>query len=236
MNVLLSPAIFSVGYIYPNTFHILPILFSEKKKNIIVAGTFSKIIYSNQYFTMNGLYIHFELCSTGSIPDLGTKLGFDRFSGELSEYFHKENTQTPLDVVPYDMGTPHIDTPHSKQTIHYDPSIEHNRLQIASVCALERHLLQMYAMANDFYTHKKPLFHLKTQIQSGIIKTHHESSCIPETTLSVGRGTCSNRFGGEFAEELGRSNIPTYITKYIKISGIWETDQHYGITFKIMCR
>lgn len=34
------------------------IYFLETKKNIIIDGTFTKIIYTHPYFTMNGLYFH----------------------------------------------------------------------------------------------------------------------------------------------------------------------------------
>jgi hypothetical protein len=33
----------------------------EKKNNVIVEGTFSKILYSNQFFTMNGVYFYLPL-------------------------------------------------------------------------------------------------------------------------------------------------------------------------------
>jgi hypothetical protein len=40
---------------------VLNIYFLEKKKNIIMDGNFTKLIYSNEWFTMNGLYILFPL-------------------------------------------------------------------------------------------------------------------------------------------------------------------------------
>lgn len=33
----------------------------EKKNNVIVEGTFSKILFSNQFFTMNGIYFYLSL-------------------------------------------------------------------------------------------------------------------------------------------------------------------------------
>jgi|UniRef100_A0A6C0IJV4 hypothetical protein len=33
----------------------------EKKNNVIVEGTFSKIVFSNQFFTMNGIYFYLTL-------------------------------------------------------------------------------------------------------------------------------------------------------------------------------
>ena len=41
--------------------NISNIYFSDKKANVIMDGNFSKIIYSNECFTMNGLYILFPI-------------------------------------------------------------------------------------------------------------------------------------------------------------------------------
>jgi len=40
---------------------ILNIFFLDKKMNIIIDGNFTKILYSNDYFTMNGLYVLFPI-------------------------------------------------------------------------------------------------------------------------------------------------------------------------------
>jgi hypothetical protein len=37
------------------------IYFSDKKRNIIINGDFTKIIYSNQYFTMSCMYFQFSI-------------------------------------------------------------------------------------------------------------------------------------------------------------------------------
>ena len=42
--------------INPNTFNSQNVFFLDKKKNNIIDGCFSKIIYSSEYFTMNGLF------------------------------------------------------------------------------------------------------------------------------------------------------------------------------------
>jgi hypothetical protein len=46
MNIVLNPATFSGQNIF----------FLDKKKNNIIDGCFSKIIYSSEYFTMNGVF------------------------------------------------------------------------------------------------------------------------------------------------------------------------------------
>jgi len=51
MNILLSQ----------NQFSLLNTFFSDKKENIIVEGTFTKLLYSTQFFVMNGLYFQFPI-------------------------------------------------------------------------------------------------------------------------------------------------------------------------------
>jgi len=37
------------------------IYFLDQKRNIIMDGYFTKLIYSNEHFTMNGIYLHFSM-------------------------------------------------------------------------------------------------------------------------------------------------------------------------------
>jgi hypothetical protein len=63
MNIVLDINKFSLG----NTF------FLETKRNIVIQdGTFTKIIYSNQYMTMNGIFFYFPI-EIQSIDKLANK-------------------------------------------------------------------------------------------------------------------------------------------------------------------
>jgi hypothetical protein len=42
-------------------FSLVNVLFSDTKRNMIMDGNFTKIIYSNQWFTMNSLYLYFPI-------------------------------------------------------------------------------------------------------------------------------------------------------------------------------
>jgi hypothetical protein len=44
-----------------NDFQTENIFFMENKENIIVNGIFVKILYSCEYYTMNGIYLHFPM-------------------------------------------------------------------------------------------------------------------------------------------------------------------------------
>jgi hypothetical protein len=47
--------------LHTNDVHLSQIYFLDKKNNMIMDGVFTKIVYSNRYMTMNGLYIDFPI-------------------------------------------------------------------------------------------------------------------------------------------------------------------------------
>jgi len=51
MNIILDNTNFQLGYMY----------FLQPKQNIIMDGTFSKIIYSNEHFSLNSVYLSMPL-------------------------------------------------------------------------------------------------------------------------------------------------------------------------------
>jgi hypothetical protein len=51
MNILLSI----------NEFEIENIIILESKENLVINGVFNKMLYSNSYFTMNGIFIYFPI-------------------------------------------------------------------------------------------------------------------------------------------------------------------------------
>jgi len=57
MNIVINPHIFNSQCIF----------FLEKKKNNIINGCFSKIIYSTEYFTMNGIFFVIPFISKSHI-------------------------------------------------------------------------------------------------------------------------------------------------------------------------
>jgi len=47
----------------PTKFSLYDIVICDKKRNIVIDGTFSKIIYSNEFIVMNAIYINIPLIS-----------------------------------------------------------------------------------------------------------------------------------------------------------------------------
>lgn len=62
MNIILDISNFQLGYMY----------FLQPKQNIVMEGIFSKIIYSNEYFSLNSLYLNMPL-DVHSIEKMGNK-------------------------------------------------------------------------------------------------------------------------------------------------------------------
>jgi hypothetical protein len=196
------------------------ITFSDKKKNIIIDGVFAKITYSNSYFTMNGLYIHFHIYSKYfmTIPERGTSIGMEGFSKETTEEFRRKNIETHerkcLNDGAFAKHTSYItqtpaDTPHTNY-IQFDPTLYNNQSEITSICDIERHILHLYSATIRGV--KTPTYCLQTQLCIGFIKIHTRG--ITLTSEPYRRPT---------------------VSQYIKISGVWETAQTYGITYKVFC-
>jgi len=218
MNIILSlNSINHHNSIYP--FITDSIFFTEKKKNIIIDGIFTKILYSTLNFTMTGLYIHFQLCSKFSTDGLSLP----------------DNKSMRDNAV-------------HKTYIHFNPSNERNKGQIESICEIETHILQLYAQTQLLCNTKTPIYGLKNQLYSGSIRSHTEyllfgedlSSKVivrtPERGTSVGvRGITGDGLPSKVIDVL-TSSKDTLLTKYIKISGVWENDTSYGITYKVFVR
>ena len=136
------------------------LFYGPKKANMIMDGSFTKCIYSNEYVTLYGLFFDLPLKITSPI--------FSNASNIEISCFYKE--------------------------------IIHKLLEI------EKHLLATYSnFLQKRNVNKNAVFCLYNQIQTGYLKYYRES---------------------------GYVNTIEHL--YIKISGIWENDKDFGITFKII--
>jgi hypothetical protein len=227
------------------------IFFTEKKKNIIIDGIFTKILYSTPYFTMTGLYIQFQICSKFSSDDISknnesvrtperdTSVGVQGITGE--DLSSKGNVS-------------------HKTYMQFNPSVDKNKTQIESICEIETHILNVYSKTQLIHhTVRTPVYGLKTQLYSGCIRAfsidkpitnnnneEHATSLSfdnkpspdhPDGVLRRHPDTTAERSNPRTPElpfvKTPTSTSPTFFTKYIKISGVWETDQTYGITYKV---
>ena len=142
------------------------IVFAESKKNIIMHGNFTKIIYSNPWVSINGLYIHFPI-----------------------------NIQS-------------VDQNMSKYFIKFNMNLLSNYKLCKSLHMFETQILDLY---QQMYKCNKPIsLVLNDQLNYGNIK------------LNVNENT-----------NIDNINLQK-LSLYLKISGVWETQTHIGITYKIV--
>lgn len=138
--------------IYDNIRYLYP------KKNTIMEGEFTKILYSKDYVTLNGLYLYLPI--------------------NLEKNNNYENH------------------------VRYIVNTSNNILLIQDLKNLEINIL------NNFKTYSKKTksseLVLAKQLNTGCIRVYHDH-----------KNKKKNRY-------------------VIKISGIWETDQKIGLTFKIL--
>lgn len=110
-------------------------------------GVFSKIVYSTEYFALNGIYV--------SVPITQKKL-YESF---------RQDVKLTQDIDEYDhMGYKHY--------IHFDPYTLDNRRSTEMICRLEETILNMYSPTSP----KKQMYSLKTQLLNGVIKIHTDTS------------------------------------------------------------
>jgi len=147
------------------------IIFSDSKKNAIIDGSFTKIIYSDEYVSTNGLYINFP------IQLVETNISKNIFKFNIHQYKNNE-------------------------IIHL-------------FALIESKLLELY---KHFYNcNKQPIFILYDHLNNGNIKINTNELGISDNTENL----------NIFYQVLHKSI-------YIKISGIWETDNSFGITYKFI--
>ena len=243
---------------YDKDVGLYSIFFLEKKKNIIMDGFFSKIIYSNQFFTMNGMYLSIPIYSKCSSSSSG-----------YADYTLTSTAPTILKDYPYVLAS------------------EINRSIFERLCYIEKNILDQYSATyiRDLKT-KIPIYSLKTQLCSGYVKTtsrdggtsltnehllpkmhvktapdfftEHASQPYKKSRVlnavlrisSFDQGSTefrSNDSSNTLSED-GITNIPSTLHTrrysptesvtgshiYVKISGVWETETTFGITFKFM--
>jgi hypothetical protein len=247
------------------------LFFTDKKKNIIIDGVFSKILYSNQYFTMNGLYLKyartpelFEAIDTDRItyeyiPDTRKLLSYD---GKPSPTVSLSNPRTPTLLSSFCSreGVPPLSK--DNDTVN----------QYEHLCNIEKRILELYSKTMlSMHEKKTPVYVFKNQLSSGYMLSYEDkysssaSLSIPRTPTprqKLRTSFCVSKGGRGFSSEalskaeskavgddlsskenrdckptLRNRNIEeenTVCVQYIKISGVWETELTYGITFKII--
>ena len=196
------------------------VYFGEKKKNMVVDGDFTKIIYSTESFEMSGMSIHIQFiedpvhfrndvwnrtftdvkhdCEDLEINDASG------FSFSQKDLRRKRTTNKRMFVLTLDK-----------------PNLLSNFQIVERLCQIEYEILHRYIEHNC--PRKPASYLLKTQLMSGIIK--HSLECKSVKTSDVSTKMFLN---DDFTESI----FPK--TFVLKISGIWETSHNVGITMKFI--
>lgn len=168
---------------------------TEKKKNIVIDGCFSKLVYSDESCIMNGIFIHVGFLENKyeDIEDISVVVPtISRLSKYASQVYQKE-------------------------TFYLDSMFAINKKQIEKIIQLEENILNYYGFFMQTENRKTANYGLRTQLMSGMIKIH-----VLEKDESQ---------ENEIIQYNHHDSIRHFI---LKISGIWETNQTYGITYKFL--
>jgi len=203
-------------------FEIENTFFLDIKKNIIIDGTFTKIIYSTSNVSFNGIYLIFPIIQ---FTDLNHHMTCE------GQFITKTSSIIPL-ITRQD--GPFIINRTFNDWKRFDPLIQPiqngGKYHISSFSILNQHNINIIKELNRiehtiieyakefFNINKINIYSLRNQLKQGNIKIYNSHSDKVRQTSSLALHTNENEY----------NNI------IIKISGIWENDKNIGITYKFL--
>jgi hypothetical protein len=198
------------------------IYFTEKKKNIIVDGDFTKILYSTDVFEMNGLYIFtpFHILNVAMLPAANQLKNANIM--DLSSNIHASSSRIYEEETIVKDRTPNQNQNWTqinrviRRTFSIDFRSTYNLELIEILCKIERNIIDRYIVSHC--PSKTASYILKTQLLSGTIKYHSEYK-------DMNRGVDSSD---------DTTHLSLTCKTILKISGIWETASSVGITMKFI--
>jgi hypothetical protein len=208
------------------------IKFLDTKQNMIMDGDFTKIIYSDDMVTMNGLYFACPLTlkTTEQYTQILQNPLRSQSDGQLCKKSDKvvdlenANKQNKL----YSME--------NKNIIWFYPYHNQNEHIIRVLSNLEKIILEEYmryvygikvptppGLTNKHKPRKTPIYSLHNQLLSGNMKYYNKNT-YPN----------NRRSNGSLHTECEKPMNKLSKMYVIKISGIWESSEHVGITYKLL--
>ena len=198
-------------------FDIENTFFLDIKKNIIIDGTFTKIIYSTSNVTFNGIYLIFPIIQltdtrpTTNIPPSIIPVISGRETSLINRTMNDwrrgdsfiQNTQN---VSKYNISSFSILNQHNINIIKELNRIENTIIEYAK---------------DYFNINKINIYSLRNQLKQGSIKIYNNSHISDDNDIS---GIKFRHYENEFDCN----------NTIIKISGIWENEQNIGITYKFL--
>ena len=178
------------------------IVFLEMKKNIVIDGYFTKMIYSDSYLSLNGLYLY---CPIEEYVETNLQTNLMESVDEVDVVDLSQNSGVGL--------TNEYWIERNKKNVAFSLANIKNVQLMKELSRIEHEIIEYY---KDFYKiNKLNVYSLRNQMKTGNIKV----LCKPSSQIhSIGDDT--------------KNTPNTSNTFVLKISGIWETDSNIGITYK----
>lgn len=123
------------------------VFFVDKKKNVVIDGHFIKILYSNAYMELNGLYVSFQPFAQLATNGNATATEYVSRRASIVPTSAKSSTKYAIEFAPY----------------HFE-----NIEVINKLCHLERAIVEQYVSMHA--PNKIAIFNLRTQLMTGSIK------------------------------------------------------------------
>ena len=219
MNLLCNVSMFQSNHI----------CFLDTKKNMVIDGFFTKIIYSDLYVSLNGLYILCPLESL-SIPVFPLASSNTQSSHRFAGISSGSNYSRNHIVSTYQENGQTIVT--KKHPFMFSLTNPTNIHLVKELNRIEHEIIEFY---KDFFKiYKVNVYSLRNQLKSGNIKAIQriESNTINMKNNGHGARNPFTPSTNNFIGEKNNCASDLLSSLVIKISGIWETDVNIGITFK----
>jgi len=185
--------------------------FLDKKRNMIMDGDFVKIVYSDEYMAINTIFFVTTLKLKHRTTPNDEPFGKHRTTPN-DEPFGKHRTDQSM----YLSEGPCCE----KYTIWFSPYESNNQQSIPSLLEYEAVLLDEYRKQTGCT--KEPLYFLKNQLLSGNLRVYR---FYPFS---------SNGKHGVSLPERSLATQDPILHILVKISGIWESNDSFGITYKFI--
>ena len=239
------------------------VYFTEICKNNIVNGTFTKIQYSDSMISFHGIFLYFSLW-TIAVPEpcrmeMGRPDDIRYGSCKNEKMIHLSQNRASLrmmagstiqsdrripDVVVGDRRSPDIvvgdrrspekfvkNSQHRHQ-ICFSPTHPINYNTIKELNQIEYHLMEHYKQYVG-RTQKQNVYSLRNQLRTGNLRIYVYAS---SDELYDESTECSFDQVRATTDQVRATTdqVPVESFYVLKISGIWETTTHVGITYKFM--
>lgn len=187
-----------------STFDPYHVCFLDTKKNMVIDGNFTKIIYSDKIVSLNGLYIYcpLEPAQVPAFPYAGSNTHTQTFSGVTHVRPTTIATYQENGVTVMTRKVSYVFSLLNPTNIHF----------VKELNRIEHEIIEYYK--EFFRVNKTNTYSLRNLLKTGSIKV-------------IQKVQAANTEQGV----LHPSPVPNK-PLIIKISGVWETDVNVGITFK----